>query len=98
MPILWKENQPSTTRSRFIIVAKTGRRMHTAARPTPPLVARALGGLGAGAIRLLHAHLGAVIKLRLAGHDDDFSTLEPGKDLLLIVEDAPDLHFARLDG
>src|SRR5215203_2456275 len=39
MPILWKENQPSTTSNRFIIVANTGRRMQIAARPAPEVLA-----------------------------------------------------------
>src|SRR6266498_3208214 len=35
MPMSLKENQPSTTRNRLIMVAKTGRLMHKSASPTP---------------------------------------------------------------
>src|ERR1043166_6284311 len=96
VPIRWKENQPSTTSSRFIIVAKTGRRMQTAARFVPPEAGRELTGLGSLSIRLLHSHLCTVVKFRLAGDDDALAGFHAGNNFLLVVDHASDFHGACL--
>src|SRR6266496_1799826 len=99
MPILLNENQPSTTSSRFIIVAKTGRRMQRLARLTPacvPTISRGvlafidrLLGTGVGdaldRLRFLHAHLRALVKFCLPCHDDGFARLYAGENFLLAV-------------
>src|SRR5437867_3032359 len=64
MPMSFKQNQPSTTRNRLIIVANTGRLMQRSARPTP--LAGGRGGDGAGAASVVFMTCGH--PRRIVGH------------------------------
>src|SRR5262249_9977689 len=85
IPMSLKENQPSTTRNRLIIVANTGRRIQRSARPVPVRFGGAAAGLLCISLRLaegerfalpvIHDHRHPVGQSRLSAHDHAFAIL-----------------------
>src|ERR1043165_3046805 len=107
MPMSWKENQPSTTRNKFIIVANTGRLMHKSAMPSPPLVGgaseecsvairrrligRARSGFG---LRRLNRNRCSIRKFALPVDDNLVARFHTRNDFLQSIAHPPDHDLA----
>src|ERR1041385_2636842 len=109
MPMSLKENQPSTTRNKLIIVAKTGLRIHKSAR-----VVRAAFGSGASPLSSIRASimrfaererfllwgsvskhdLDAIAQFRLPANDNILAGAEALEHFLNAVLNASGLHCA----